>query len=183
LTDCREPLEAADVEALACASEPVVRPDAAAHAFRCAPCAARVASARELDGLLAGISAVDAVPADLADRVLRLRPFSRAERRFAVWRAALLLLAAMLGAGTSLVAGIAGPREQVGFAAAFLASAAGVLRAGLRWLGDLTQSTPEGLSALSQLLAPTSAGLAAMLLLVPAGFALSRVLSRSFARR
>ncbi len=184
MIDCREALEVADIEALASGSEPEVRPDAAAHAFGCAPCAERVRAAQALDRLLSEGPAADTAPADLADRVLRLRPFSRAERwSFTVWRSALLLLAALTAAGACLVAGTAGPREQAGFAAAFLASTAGVLRASLRWLADLTHGVPEGLAALSRLLEPSSAGLAAALLLVPAGFALSRVLSRSVARR
>ena len=60
---------------------------------------------------------------------------------------------------------------------------AGLLRAAARWFVDLSRSAPAGLEALSQLLAPTTAGWAALLLLLPAGFALSRVFSRAFARK
>lgn len=123
-------------------------------------------------------------PPDLADRILRVRAFSPAERRsLSVWRAPLVLLAALTVSGTAMVAGTAGAREQMGLAAAMLASLGGLLKACLRWLFDLPQSAPAGLEALAQALQPTSAGWIAILLLLPAGLALRRVLARAFVRR
>ena len=184
MSDCSRPLELPDIEALAQGEAPPVRLDAAAHASECGSCGGRVATAERLEGLLREAAPESSFPAGLADRVLRVRPFSRAERwSLTIWRAPLLLLAALVASGGSLVAGLAGPREQIGLAAGAVAAMAGLARAAVRWLADLSRSAPAGLEALSQQLAPTTAGWAALLLLVPAGFALSRVLSRAFARK
>jgi hypothetical protein len=184
LSDCSRPLEPLDIEALADGDAPPVRADAAAHASQCDPCGELVRSAGRLEELFRDVASQQIAPPDLADRVLRVRPFSRAERwSLQVWRAPLLLLAGLVASGVSLVAGIAGPREQVGFAAATVAAMAGLARAAARWFFDLSRSAPAGLEALSQLLAPTTAGWAALLLLLPAGYALTRVFSRAFARK
>lgn len=184
MSDCSRPLEPLDIEALADGDAPPVRPDAAAHASQCGSCGERVRTAGRLEELFRDAAPQQIAPTDLADRVLRVRPFSRAERwNLQVWRAPLLLLAGLVASGVSLVAGIAGPREQVGLAAATVASMAGLMRAAARSILDLSRSATAGLEALSQLLAPTTIGWAALLLLLPAGFALSRVFSRAFARK
>jgi len=185
LSDCSRPLDPLDVEALASGAEPIVRADAERHAASCAACGAAVERARSLDGLIAAVGRAGAAPADLADRVLRVRPFSRAERwSLAVWRAPVLLLAALGGAGTVLIGGVsAGPREQIGLGAAMLAAAAGLARASWRWLTDLGQAAPSGAAALSEMLRATPAGWAALLLLPAAAFGLRRVLARAHARR
>jgi len=182
LNDCPKPLDPLEIEALASGAG-TGGSVAADHAARCGSCGEAVESSRQLDVLLSDAAAGPA-PIDLADRVLRLRPFSRAERKsLAVWRPPLLLLGGLVAAGSSLVSGIAGPREQGGFAAAFAFSLTGLLRASWRWLLDVSRSAPAALEALSQTLAPTAFGWAALLLLLPAGFALRRVLSRAFARK
>jgi hypothetical protein len=184
LSDCSRPLEPLDIEALAAGDAPSVRPDAAAHAAQCGSCGERIRRAGRLEELFRDAVIEPIAPPDLADRVLRVRPFSRAERwSFRLWRAPLLLLAGLSASGVSLVAGTAGPREQVGLAAAAMASMAGLLRAAARWCVDLSRSAPAGVEALSKVLAPTTAGWAALLLLLPAVFALSRVFSRAFARK
>jgi hypothetical protein len=188
LSVCPRPLDPVDVEALASGAEPLIDPDARAHASECPACGQIVRRAESLERLLADVEgrvSLSPAPPDLADRVLRIRPFSRTERSsLAVWRAPLLLLGGLTVSGAGLVAGpLAGAREQVGLAAAFLASSAGLLRASLRWLLDLSRSAPAGLEALSELLAPTSVGWAVLLLLLPAGLALRTVLARAFARR
>jgi hypothetical protein len=186
LNDCPRPLEPLEIEALAAGSEPPDRSDAVAHVSACPACGQALARARLLGGLLEEAAADSVrVPTDLADRVLRVRPFSRAERwSLAVWRAPLLLLAALGLAGVWLVTGLSGAsRDQVGLAAAALASVVGLGRACVRWMIDLSSTAPAGLEALSRVLAPTSVGWAALLLLLPAGFALRRVLSRALARR
>jgi len=184
LNVCSNPLDPSEIEALASGETPSGTP-AAEHASRCIPCGQAVRRAERLGGLFEeAISLPPPAPPDLADRVLRVRPFSRAERRsLAVWRAPLLLLAALTASGTAMVAGLVGEREQIGLAAAMLGSLAGLLRACLRWLLDFSRSAPAGLDALAQALRPTSAGWVALLLLLPAGFALRRVLARASARR
>jgi hypothetical protein len=184
LSDCARPLDPNDIEALAARVGETARPDAAFHAAGCAPCGEAVRQAETLDRLLSEMADVAPVPTDLADRVLRIRPFSRAERwSLRVWRAPLMLLAALSASGAALVAGTVSAREQVGLGFALAASLAGLLRASSRWLWDLSRSAPAGLEALAGLLRPTSIGWAALLLLLPAGFALRRVLARAFARR
>ncbi len=185
MSDCSRPLDPLDIEALASGAAPLVQEDASRHAASCAACGASVARARSLEGLIDAVARAGAAPADLADRVLRVRPFSRAERWSpAVWRAPVLLLTALGGAGTVLIGGAsAGPREQVGLGAAMLASAAGLVRASWRWISDLSQAAPSGASALSEMLRATPAGWAALLLLPAAALGLRRVLSRAFARR
>jgi hypothetical protein len=185
LSECPRPLDPVDVEAVACGADPLVRPDAAAHAGQCRACGEAVRQAERLAGLLdaSAAAATAPVPPDLADRVLRVRPFSRAERwSLVVWRAPLLLLGVLVASGAALVAGLAGAREQVGLAAALAATGGALLRAIMRWLVDLSRSAPSGLSALSESLRPT-VGWAALLLLAPAALALRRVLARAFARR
>lgn len=184
MSDCIRPLEPLDIEALANGEAPLVRPDAAAHASECGSCGRQVATSRSLEGLLREAAPEGPFPAGLAERVLRLRPFSRTERwSLAVWRAPLLLLAALVASGVSLVAGTVGPREQIGLAAGSAAAMVALARAAAAWLADFSRSAPAGIEALSRVLAPTTAGWAALLLLLPAGFALSRVLSRAFARK
>ncbi|MGH9369805.1 MAG: hypothetical protein ACRD3M_19305 [Thermoanaerobaculia bacterium] len=185
MNGCAHPLDPIDIEALASGSDPVVDPDAAAHASQCGACSQAVRRAEGLERLLGspGTAGLEA-PADLAQRVLRIRPFSRAERRsLAVWRAPLLLLGGLTLSGVALIAGpVAGAREQIGLVASALASLVGLLRACGRWALDLSRGAPEGLGALSQL-APSSAGWAALLLLLPAVYALRGVLAGAFTRR
>src|SRR5262249_42288122 len=90
---CRRPLDPLDAEALAAAAAPVCASDAAEHARQCPACAAMVAEAvafaRALDEL-AGLPAGGGTETpDLAGGIVRLRPFSRRERRdFSLWRGA-----------------------------------------------------------------------------------------------
>jgi hypothetical protein len=189
---CARPLDSLDAEALACGAPPVHAADAADHARACSSCSAMVSAAsalaRELDNLggLEGLPAEGPSPApaplpDLADRVLRLRPFSRRERRdFALWRGPSLLAAVLFFSGLVVLAlpGISA-RAQAGLAAAALAPAAALLRAAARWLLDLGAAFPAGLEALGQFMRREQAiGLACLLLLAPVGW-ISR---RAFAR-
>ena len=178
---CLQPLDPIDIEALASEEPPLFRPDAGRHAGECPACGEAVRRSQRLASLLAPPADI---PVELTQRVLRVRPFSRAERSsVVVWSAPLALLAALSASGTALVAGVARVGDQVGLAAALAASIAGLLRASLRWLADLARTAPAALEALSESLRSTSIGWAALLLLVPLGFGLSRVLARAFARR
>jgi hypothetical protein len=184
LNECARPLDENDLEALA-SGEPAVRPDASSHAAACPRCGAAVRTARALAALLDG-SALPAGPAPgvLADRVLRVRPFSRRERRsLAIWSAPLLLLAGLVVSGFGLVAGNASAAGGAGLGAAAFVAVGALARAGLRWALDAAATGPSGLAALAQVLRPTAAGWSALLLLVPAGLGLRRVLSQAAARR
>ena len=185
MNDCQRPLDENEVEALASGS-PAGRSDAAAHAAVCPRCGAAVHAARALDALLEGSEPAEAVePAALADRVLRVRPFSRRERTsFAVWGAPLLLLSALTVSGLALVAGgVPAAGEGAGLGAAGVTAAAALARAGARWTADFVATAPAGLAGLSEILRGTAAGWSALLLLVPAAFGLRRALARAAARR
>lgn len=178
---CARPLDPIDIEALASDEEPVLSADARLHAASCAFCEDAVRTARDLSTLLEK-GGLDAPLPDLAERVLRLRPFSKAERfRPGLWSGPLLLSLALGGAGLVLLAGpAAGVREQLGLAGASAAAAAGMLRAVGRWTSDLALTAPPAFDALSQALrGQPPIGWVALLLLLPAGFGLRRVLARS----
>jgi hypothetical protein len=184
---CARPLDSLDVEALA--SGAPVEPAAREHARACSPCSERVAAAAaftgELDGLggfpaLESPAGLDPLP-DFAGRVLRLRPFSRRERRdFALWRGPCLLAAALFFSGLIALAlpGISA-RDQAGLSAAALAPLAALVRAWARWLTDVAVASPAALQALGQALRGEQAvGFACLLLLAPAVWGLRRAFAR-----
>ncbi len=184
MNGCTHPLDPLDVAALAAGNDPPVSPEAAAHAAGCPACAEAVRRSEGFERFLDSEAVMPVPPEDLADRVLRIRPFSRSERRsLSVWQAPVLLLGGLTAGGLGLVAGPGGSaREQIGLAAAVFGSAAGLLRACTRWALDFSRSAPAALDALSGL-APSSVGWAALLVLLPAGFALRAVLVKAFASR
>ena len=175
--------------------------DAAAHAAACESCGEAVIRARmlleELERSLespgspsdvrAGASAgsASASPVDLASRILRIRPFSRREKRDPrLWAPPAGFAGLLFAAGAAVLAapGI-GTREQAGLTVALLAPLAGVARAIFRAFADAAGS-PSAWQALSQAARQDAPlGLAALLLLAPAGFALRRVLVRAGRRR
>jgi hypothetical protein len=184
---CARPLDSLDVEALA--SGAPVEPAAREHARACSPCSERVAAAaafaQELDGLgefpaLESPAGLDALP-DFAGRVLRLRPFSRRERRdFALWRGPCLLAAALFFSGLIALAlpGISA-RDQAGLSAAALAPVAALVRAWARWLTDVAVASPAALQALGQALrGERTVGCASLLLLAPVVWGLRRAFAR-----
>jgi hypothetical protein len=180
-------LDSLDVEALA-SGAPV---DSAAreHARACSPCSERISAAAafagELDrlgGFPTGEPAAKLEsPPEFAVRVLRLRPFSRRERRdFALWRAPCLLVAALFFSGLIALAlpGISA-RDQAGLSAAALAPLAALVRAWARWLTDLAVASPAALQALGQALrGEQTAGFACLLLLAPVVWGLRRAFAR-----
>lgn len=186
---CARPLDPLDVEALASGSAPLHADDAAEHVRGCSRCSERVSAAaslaRELDGfgpapahdLAADLPALP----DLAGRIVRLRPFSRRERRdFALWKAPCLLAAALFSSGLVLLAlpGIT-VRDQAGLAAAALAPFAALLRASARALSELAAASPSGLEALAQALrGEQTIGFACLLLLAPVAWGLRRAFAR-----
>ena len=103
---CDRPLDPIDAEALASGAEPVLAEDAAAHAASCTACGVSLERARQLTEALEGLSRALPPPPDLADRVTRLRAFSRRERRtYAFWRAPVLLAAGLSVSGLALLGG------------------------------------------------------------------------------
>ena len=184
MTDCPRRLDPVDSEALASGEPPVVAPDAAAHAASCPDCARQVAASRDF---LREIEAGDmAGPGpDLAARVVRIRPFSRRERRdIRLWAGPASFSAAVFLAGIGVLAapGLSAG-DQAGVTLAALAPAAALARAVGRAIAGGLAVAPEAWSALSEAFARQSAwGFAALLLLAPAGLALRRVLARSSRR-
>ena len=183
---CERPLDPIDAEALASGAEPVYAEDAAIHAASCGACGAALDRARRLTEALDGLSRALTPPPDLAERVTRLRSFSRRERRtYALWRAPVLLSAALSVAGLGLLLGPSiSAGEQAGLGAAALAPILAFVRSLGRWAADLARVAPAGLDALSDALArDRSIGLASLLLLVPSAFGLTRVFARVRSRR
>ena len=179
---CRNRLDPLDVEALASGAGPLQDPDAAAHALACPACAALVQEARTVADDLAGLAPMPEPPLDLALRVVRLRPFSRRERRsLRLWAPPAALSVAVFSGGLTMLAspGLSG-REQVGLGASALLPLVGILRALARWAGEVARFAPAGLESLSAALRQEQAlGIAAAVLFVPAAFGLRRVLARA----
>ncbi len=174
---CRRPLDPLDLEALASGESPLVAPDAAGHAAACPECGRRLELFRGMDAWLAGAEP-SPVPPALAGSVARLRAFSRREKwSLRVWAIPLSLCAALLAAsGLALSIPVPTSAEQGGLWASALAAEA---RALLAWPRLLRQALPPALAALGDAArAERSLSAAAILLLIPVGFAVRRVLAR-----
>ncbi|HEX9285823.1 MAG TPA: hypothetical protein VF999_01025 [Thermoanaerobaculia bacterium] len=186
MSPCLRPLDPIDAEAIASGVEPPFAPDAAEHATACDECQAAVERARGLTQALEGLSrTVPAVP-DLAPRVTRLRAFSARERRtYALWRAPILLSAALAAAGLALLLSPAlVARDQTALGAAALVPILAFVRSLARWAPELLRVAPSGLEALSEALRQERlVGFVSLLLLVPAAIGLSRVFARARGRR
>jgi hypothetical protein len=186
---CARPLDPLDAEAIASGAAPVFAADAAEHARDCPSCGGAVSDAaslsREIDSLGGLLDReAPAMPdglADLADSILRLRPFSRRERHnFALWRGPYLFAAALFFSGllVLILPGITAG-EQAGLAAAALAPFLALLRAGARSLTELARAWPAGLEALGQAMrGEQTLGLVCLLLLAPVLFGFRRALAR-----
>jgi hypothetical protein len=179
-------LDPIDAEAVACGAEPVFAADAADHAAGCPACGEAIRAARALAAELDRLPALAGRAPELADRVIRLRPFSRRERRtYALWQGPLLLEGAVALAGLALLAlpGLSAG-QQAGLGTALLGPPLALGRSIMRWAGQLLTEAPGGLEVLSEgLRAEPGPALAAALLFVPAALALNRVLARARARR
>jgi len=183
VNDCPRRLDPLDLEALASGEPPVVASDAAVHAASCPSCTLQVRAASDFLREIEAPSGSDSgAVVDLAGRVVRIRPFSRRERRdVRLWAGPAALAGVLFGAGLgalavpSLSAG-----DQAGITLAALASAAALARAAGRAVADVVSVSPDAWGALSDAVTRQSTwGFAALLLLAPAGFALRRVLARS----
>ncbi len=186
MTQCQRPLDSIDAEALACGADAVFAPDAAFHALDCPACSASVEAARGLLRDLEGLSAPSAALAGLQERVIRLRSFSRRERRtYALWNTPVLLTAGLAGTGFGLLSlPVLTAADQVSLGAAAAAPILALVRGASRWVLDLATLAPAGLGALSDgLRQDGTMGAAALVLLVPIGLGLMRVLARVPGRR
>ena len=186
MKSCQRPLDPIDAEALACGAEPVFAGDAALHASGCEPCAASVEKARGFLTALDGLSGASEAVVGLADRVTRLRAFSGRERRtYALWNPPVLLTAGLAGAGLGLLSlPMLTAAEQVSLGAAATVPLLALARGASRLLLDLVALAPAGLEALSEgLRQDATIGVAALVLLVPMGLGLFRVLARVPGRR
>jgi hypothetical protein len=186
VTSCHRPLDPIDAEAVAAGAEPVVASDSAAHVAECPSCAELVASCVALSEAMEGLSGPGEPIFGLSERVTRLRAFSRRERRtYALWRAPVALEVILIAGGFALLALPAlSAAEQVSVGAAALAPLLALARSTAQWAIESLRVAPAGLEALSEGLRRNGAlGLAALLLLLPAGLGLSRVLSRATGRK
>jgi hypothetical protein len=184
---CARPLDSLDVEALA--SGAPVEAAAREHARACPACSERICAAAAFAGELDGLGGLPALepPAELenltdfAGRVLRLRAFSRRERRdFALWRGPCLLAAGLFFSGVIALAlpGLS-VRDQAGLSAAALAPLAALVRAWARWLTEVAVASPAALEALGQALrGEQTVGFACLLLLAPVVWGLRRAFVR-----
>lgn len=186
MSPCPRPLDPIDAEAVAAGAEPLFVPDSAAHAASCPDCGAAVERARLLSEDLDGLASAPFPVPDLAERVVRLRTFSARERRtYALWRAPVLLTGGLAAGGLALLLVPAlTAADQAGLAGAALAPLLGFFRSAARWAPDLAKVAPSGLEALSQAFSQERAlGLAALILLLPSAFGLTRVFARARSRR
>ena len=186
MSECPRPLDPIDAEALASGAQPVFSADAAAHAASCRACEAAVEGAARLLAVLESLPAEVGAGPDLAPRVSRLRAFSPRERRtYALWRTPVLLTGALTAGGLALVvAPSLSGSDQAGLSAALLVPSLAFLRSVARFLPELVRFAPTGLEALSEALhVERGLGLLSLLLLLPAGFGLRRVLVRARSRR
>ena len=186
MSPCPRPLDPIDAEAIAAGAEPLFAPDSAAHAASCAPCGAVVERARLLSGDLDGLGRAPFPVPDLAERAVRLRAFSPRERRtYALWRAPVLLAGGLAVGGLTLLSLPAlTAADQVGLAGGALAALLGFFRSLVRWAPDLVRVAPNGVEALAEAFSRERAvGLAALLLLLPSAFGLTRVFARARSRR
>jgi hypothetical protein len=179
---CPRPIDPIDAQALAAGAEPVFDPGAREHVRACASCRDQVALAVALDQSLDAVLP-DLAAEDLSERVIRLRPFSGRELRdFSLWRVPLGFCAGIFFAGLlALTPPALTVREQAGLGGmAVIGPLWMLIRVLPRLLTDALAAGPAGLQALSEALRQQgSLGLAALALLAPAAFGLSRALARA----
>ena len=181
MSPCDRPIDPIDAQAVALGAEPVLRSDAAEHARSCAVCGASVAQASRLSDQIEGAFPPES-HVDIADRVLKLRAFSRRERRdLSLWLGPSLLSGGVFVGGLFVLA-LPGfkAHEQASLSLAAVLPALALLRALARSVVETWRAAPAGLEALSSALAGReSLGFACLLLLAPLTLGLRRVLARA----
>ena len=155
--------------------------DASAHAAACADCGRRLEAFRALGEWLADL-AVPPVPDAFAARIERLRGFSAAEKRsWRIWKAPAMAFGGLLAGSAALLSIPAlGAAEQAGFLGAFALE----WRALLLWPLSALRALPVAAAAVSDvLLGDRALAAASILLMLPAGFAVTRLWARRAIRR
>jgi hypothetical protein len=183
--NCNRPLDPLDLEAIASGENPLVASDAAEHLEICGECARRLESFREIGHWLDALAQPD-LEADLAGCVERLRTFSRAERRdFRIWAGPAALFTGLVAAsGMLLSMPILTSSEQVGILSALPRAIGLEWRSLVEWPVRALQALPGCVGAASQLAySERKLAGAAILLLIPAGFAMTRLWVRRRAFR
>jgi hypothetical protein len=184
VSHCDRPLDPIDAQAVAVGGELFSGSGAAEHARSCPTCRALVEEASRLSSEIETLPAPPAPP-DIAERVIRLRPFSRRERRsFRIWRGPIFLSGGVFMAGFAVLAlpGLRA-REQASLSLAAALPALALMRALGRSILETLRLLPAGLEAVSGSLAGRQPlGFACLLLLAPVAFGLRRVLARASRR-
>jgi hypothetical protein len=178
---CTRPLDALDLEALASGEEPVLASDGRAHAAACPDCSRRLQAFRALDDWLADVS-LPAVPEGFADGIERLRGFSPAESRsWRLWKVPAAIFAGLIaGSGFLLSFPALGAAEQAGFLAALALECKSLFL----WPLSVARSLPAAVSTLSDvLLRDRPFAAVSILLMLPAGFAVTRLWARHAIRK
>jgi hypothetical protein len=167
---CSNPIDPIDAEALAAGAEPVLAPDAGAHVRECLACQERVESAGQFTLRLEEPLPDRGPGPDLVERVLRLRAFSRREKRdFTLWRGAAALAVGVFFAGLLLASlpALTG-REQADLGLAAAAPLLALFRSLARSLANGAATAPAALDALAQSFrGQSSIGVFALALLAP----------------
>jgi len=167
---CSNPIDPIDAEALAAGADPVLAPDAGVHVRECRACRERVESAGQFALSLEEPVADGRPGPDLVERVLRLRAFSRREKRdFTLWRGAAALAVGVFFAGLLLVTlPVLTGREQVDLGLAAAAPLLALFRTLARSFANGAATAPAALDALAQSFRGQSAiGVSALALLAP----------------
>ena len=184
MSHCNRPIDPIDAQAVAVGGGLFSGSEAAEHARSCPTCRALVEEASFLSSEIEALPAPAASP-DIAERVIRLRPFSRRERRsFRIWRGPIFLSGGVFMAGFVVLAlpGLRA-REQASLSLAAALPALALLRALGRSILETLRLLPAGLEAVSGSLAGREPlGFACLLLLAPVAFGLRRVLARASRR-
>lgn len=176
---CNRPLDDMDLAALA-AGEPEVLPaETAQHAASCPDCARRLREFQEISLLLDQLPGPADRP-DMAASVERLRSFSAREKRSVrIWAVPAIAFAGLLVLSAVLVAlPLLTSTEQASLLGALVISFAAQWHALWAWPASLWQAFPAGVAGLSAaVLRGRTLAAAGILLLLPFGWATSRVLA------
>lgn len=179
--NCTRPLDALDLEALASGEAPILVPDAREHVQSCPDCGRRLDAFRALGEWLSDVS-IPPVPEGFVERIDRLRGFSAAEARsWRIWRVPALASAGLL-AGSAVLLSL--PAFSAGEQAGFLGTLALEWKSLLLWPVSLLRSLPAAVAAFSDVLL-RDRGFAALsiLLMLPAGFGVTRLWARHAIRK
>lgn len=179
--NCTRPLDALDLEAIASGDQPLVASDARGHAGSCADCARRLDAFRALGDWLADLQGPE-VPEAFAAGIERRRGFSAREKRsIALWKGPAALFGALFGgSGLLLSMPVFGSSEQAGLLAALALEG----RSAISWPLAVVRALPGSVSALSEFLLRDRALAAfSILLMLPAGFTVSRLWARRAIRK